>query len=395
MPKKAFETLRNISVLFGGTFAFIIEILAIMLLEKGLTLGEIGLYFGLGSLSLLLLEVPTGAFADAYGRKKAIILGFVFEIVFLAAFLFLPEGEIFLALAFVAALAESMMSGSIEAFVVDMLSEKGKMDYTHKLLTSGVWWKHLTFLGGAIIGGYLATISMDYPVIICLAFAIIGLVYSVLRLKEKHATKDFETSEKKIVKKIMMSLDFSVKNKSLRTIHILSLILGLGTFGFFTYWQPVMRDLAGWGTDSLGLFFAVISISMMVGSEISPRFKASWGNIVLIFMGMAVFLFAAGSVSVPFAVAVLIVFWEMLWGMYMPLEGAIINHSSPSILRATMISIKAMSYRFGWALFGFSVFAFGADSPRSFWIIGAVFLVIGALIILKKRSRRDMAYVSG
>lgn len=387
MPKQAFETFRNISVLFSGTFAFIIGILAIILLEKGLSLVEIGFYFALYSASVMLLEVPTGAFADAFGRKKAIMLGFILEVVFLGGLLLMPEGEILLVFAFLMALGDSMMSGSSEAYVVDMLSERGKMDYTHKLLTAGVWWKHITFLLGSIIGGYLATLSVNYAIMMCLAFAFAGFFYSWLKLTERKTGEDFETAEKRIVSKITRTINHSMKNHSLFTIHVLSLLLGLGTFGFFSYWQPIMRDVAGWDTGALGLFFAVISISMIAGSEVSPHMKTRWSTVIIIFISMALFLFAASYTIIPLAIAGLIILWEFFWGMYMPLEGAIINHNTPSELRATAISVKAMAYRAGWALFGVLIFFAGAEQPRSLWTFGAAFLMVGALLVLLKKPK--------
>ncbi len=387
MPKEAFRTFRNISVLFGGTFAFIIGIIAIILLEKGLTLAEVGFYFALYSVSLLLLEVPTGAFADAYGRKKAIMIGFVFEVAFLVGLLLLPGGDILLPFAFVMALGDSMMSGSSEAYVVDMLSEKGKMDYTHKLLTSGVWWKHITFLLGSIVGGYVATFSVDYAIYICIAFSLAGFLYSAVRLTERKTGEDFETAEKRMTTKITKTVKQSMKNQALFTIHLLSLLLGLGTFGFFSYWQPIMQETAGWNTDLLGVFFSVISISMIMGSEISPHMKTKWSTVILIFIGMAAFLFGASYVAIPMVMAGLIILWEFLWGMYIPLEGAIINHNTPSELRATAISVKAMAYRAGWALFGVLIFFAGAEQPRFLWTLGAAFLMIGALFVLIKKPK--------
>ena len=46
------------------------------LLEKGLDFATIGLLVGFRELVVLLLEVPSGAIADVFGRRRAMMLSF-------------------------------------------------------------------------------------------------------------------------------------------------------------------------------------------------------------------------------------------------------------------------------------------------------------------------------
>ena len=78
---------------------------------------------------------------------------------------------------------------------------------------------------------------------------------------------------------------------------------------------------------------------------------------------------------------------EVVWGSIMPMLNAVVNNNTDSGIRATVISIRAMSGRFGWVLFGIAVFFIGADEPRFYWLAGAIFLAIGALILLLGRRR--------
>ena len=389
MPKKAFEVMRNISVLYSGTFAFLGGILAIILLEKGLDLVQIAFYYALYSLVVFLLEIPTGAFADAYGRKKAIAIGFILLIIFLAGFLILPLGPIFIAFALIVAAGDAMMSGSAEAYVVDMLSERGKMDYMHKLLAFSKSWFFSMFLVGSIIGGYLATFSINYPIILCLIFAVSGLFYSLFGLSEKRSKEDFTSAEKNTLSNMSDAVKLAMKNTSIRILMLLSILFGLGAAGFFTYWQPIMKDIAGWNTDALGIFFALISIMLIVGSRLSTYLKPSWNTVVLLFLGLSISLFFASWVAVPLLLAILILIWELFLGIYLPIESTITNRNTPSPLRATVISVRAMAFRAGWVLFGFLVFFIGADEPRVFWVIGAGFLLLGALYVLLKKSKEN------
>ncbi len=386
MPKKAFEVMRNITVLQTATFAFIVGIASIILLDKGLDYTTLGFWVMFYSASVLLLEVPTGAFADAYGRKKAIIAGFVFQFLFLAGLLFSPNVAALMAVAVLGAVGDSMLSGSKEAHVVDILSERGRAGLTHRLLSSGLSWQHSTFIIGSVIGGYVATFSIDYALLLCMLFAVIGFIYT-LGLSEKRTEKDFVTAEKNIVANMSKALSQSLKNPALRTIFILSLLFGLAAFGLFNYWQPVMREIAGWDTLAMGLFFSLISIMVIIGSRISPYLEADWGTVVLVYLGFGVLLFLAGWTPVPLAAAGFILLWQILLGINGPVGGTIVNRNTPSEIRATVLSLGALSTRLGMVLFGFLVFFIGADEPRLFWIIGAGFLLLGALFVLFRKPK--------
>jgi len=381
MPKKAFEVMRNITVLQTATFAFIVGIASIILLDKGLDLTTLGFWVMLYSASVLLLEVPTGAFADAYGRKKAIIVGFIFQFIFLAGLLLSPNTAILMAVAVLGAVGDSMLSGSKEAHVVDILSERGRAGLTHRLLSSGLSWQHSTFIIGSVIGGYIATFSIDYALLLCMLFAVIGFLYS-LGLSEKRKEKDFVTAEKNIFANMSRALSQSLKNPALRTIFILSLLFGLAAFGLFNYWQPVMREIAGWDTFAMGLFFSLISIMVIIGSRISPSLEAKWNTVILVYLGFGVLLFLAGWTPAPLAVAGFILLWQILLGINGPIGGTIVNRNTTSEIRATVLSLGALSTRLGMFLFGFLIFFIGADEPRVFWMIGAGFLLLGALLVL-------------
>lgn len=384
MPEKAFKTFRNLSILASGTFAFMAGIFTMVLMDKGLDLAQVAFYFMIYSASALLLEVPSGAFADAFGRKKAIISGFSLHVIFLAAFLFLREGPVFLAFSLVVAAADALLSGSSEAHAVDMLYERGKTDYTHKLLGSARSWTYIILLIGAVLGGYAATFSVDYSIALCFIFAVAGLFYSIFGLSETSRKKEFVKLEHAIYRNMAEAVGNARKNPPVAGVYALSLLLGISTFGLFVYWQPVMAELAGWGTDTMGIYFALLSTIVIVAAKLSHRLPASLRTAALLSVCMSILLCAVSMVPFPLLIAVLILAWEFLWGAYTPLDSTIINDSTPSSIRATAISVNFLFFQLGWVLVGAAVFFLGADEPRLYWLFGGLILFLGALAILAK-----------
>lgn len=94
--------------------------------EKGLSFFQIGLLIGFREVCINLFEVPSGAVADLYGRRRAMVFSFSAYIVsFLIFGLAASLAALFAAmLAF--AIGEAFRSGTHKAMIFDWLRERGR-----------------------------------------------------------------------------------------------------------------------------------------------------------------------------------------------------------------------------------------------------------------------------
>ena len=96
-------------------------ILVLFAQARGLDLLQVGFVFGAYTLTIVLLEVPTGGLADTVGRKRvtliAIGITLVAQFVFVSAFSF-PQ---FLVFAILGGAGRALISGAPEAWFVDGL----------------------------------------------------------------------------------------------------------------------------------------------------------------------------------------------------------------------------------------------------------------------------------
>ena len=98
--------------------------LIIYLLSKGLNLFEIGLLISIRELIVNIFEIPSGFFADFFGRKKELYLCFVFYILSFI-FFFLANSFIIAAFAMVFfGLGEAFRSGTHKAMIYTYLDHK-------------------------------------------------------------------------------------------------------------------------------------------------------------------------------------------------------------------------------------------------------------------------------
>ncbi len=67
---------------------FIIPVTALLPLHRGLTIAEMGAAFAMQGLVVLALELPTGGFADALGRKPVVIASGCFALLAYVVFVY-------------------------------------------------------------------------------------------------------------------------------------------------------------------------------------------------------------------------------------------------------------------------------------------------------------------
>ncbi len=93
----------------------------LFLVEKGLTYTEIGILYAIREIVINIFEIPSGIFADTYGRKNSLIGSFVLYILSFVVF-YLSGSFWFFLLAFVLyGMADAFRSGTHKAMIMDYL----------------------------------------------------------------------------------------------------------------------------------------------------------------------------------------------------------------------------------------------------------------------------------
>ena len=90
---------------------------------RGLPLWQIGIVEGIFHIASFIFEVPSGAIADLFGRKRTIIAGRLFSILSAIINLFANNIVLFSISFIISALSYNLNSGSEEALVYDSLKK--------------------------------------------------------------------------------------------------------------------------------------------------------------------------------------------------------------------------------------------------------------------------------
>ena len=100
--------------------------LLLVFLEKGLDFFQIGLLIGFRELCVNLMEVPSGAAADLYGRRRSMLLSFGAYILSFTLFAMAEGVPLLVAAMFLFAVGEAFRTGTHKAMILDWLNREGR-----------------------------------------------------------------------------------------------------------------------------------------------------------------------------------------------------------------------------------------------------------------------------
>jgi len=99
--------------------------LMLFFLEKGLTFFHIGGLYAIREISINLMEIPSGVFADALGRKRTMMVSFLAYIISFIGFYLSSEYWMLLVAMVLYAIGDAFRTGTHKAMIFDYLQLKG------------------------------------------------------------------------------------------------------------------------------------------------------------------------------------------------------------------------------------------------------------------------------
>ncbi|MHA2306432.1 MAG: MFS transporter [Candidatus Hodarchaeales archaeon] len=321
----------------------IVPVIVLLWIETGLAFHEMLLLQGLFVVPTLILEIPSGSFADYWSRKGCstihhLLFGF-------AMFLYAigTNFNMFAIAEILAGVAVAFQTGSDTALVYDSLlfleeKKKGNIEKFGKLVSQRMT---IMFIGaslGALVGAFIAEISMiRVPIFITSLGHIILTSIVYLGYTEPPRMKA-ETPKAAVTKTMKMIRDFN----PLKAILVFS-FTGL-VFGRIAFWavqhilvEQYMVSVMGIGFILSGFNACAAVSSIIIRSRIN-RFSNMIGfTIILIIDG--IFLFTL--IQIPGLVAILLIslVGQVTRGIRTPMIHSYIQQYLTSDVRATFISV--------------------------------------------------------
>lgn len=351
------------SLLDNLLYGIIMPLFLVYLLSINLNLGQIGILFATERISALIFEIPTGGFADKYGRKKSILVSFLMlSLVFLIWF-FTKNFFILLGLCILWGLSHTFQSGAEESLIIDSLELAKNDDKRNKVFSRISIFNNLGFLIGGLIGAFLAFYFLKF---IWLTACILGLMIFFLYLfftEDKYFKPQFQKEKnplKGLIGLIKDNVSFVLKNNIVSIFLLITFIWSL-SFSFYGFGYPVMLkkilDVPLFWFGLLGSFSALIGI---IGAWFGEKITKKFGSIpgLSVFSAILLFSLVFFGISKTF-ILILIIFAiiELTNGAWSPIYLSFLNKFIPSEKRASLLSlnstVSALALAIGELMAGF------------------------------------------
>ncbi|HIG98607.1 TPA: MFS transporter [Candidatus Woesearchaeota archaeon] len=330
-----------------ATAYFFLPVYVIYLYQKGLSFTEIMMLEAFYAVIPVILEIPSGYFADVKGRKASLVVSLLCFIGAVAALLFGTAVWHFLVSMALWGASSAFWSGANSALVYDtLLTARQEKRYP------AIWGRMLfvmycSFAAGSVIGGYVAGVNMALTLIMNLVTGA-GALLVMLSLTEP-------LREKRIMSKCHLHNLVHISrqafgNRKFVFITAYNAFFAMVSLVLFLIIQPLAISL-GVSLGSLGALFGLGSVVMAIGTLMGHRIAGKRAT------GMLLFALAAISGVSLLAVAFLKSPWALLlflvpaaaYGMVQVAGNVIINGVTSSDRRATVLSIEGMTTKIAYA----------------------------------------------
>lgn len=384
-------------------------------LSRNLSFTEIGLLIGFRELAINLMEIPSGAVADIFGRRRSMILSFISYIISFAIFgLSTAYWQFYIAMLFFAT-GEAFRTGTHKAMIFTWLRIQGRTDEKTKVYGFTRSWSKIGSAVSVILAAVLVIWTDNYAYVFFFAIIpyVLGLINFFYYPRELEGQPAEKTDILSVLKQIWVCLKDSVCISHLRRL----ITESMGFEGVYSavenYLQPVIATLmlglpllTGWGDAQrnavlVGAVYFLIYLASAWGSRQAHRLSAFtggeeggsrflWKTIFIVYLAMIPLLYFQyyWAVIAGFVVLSLV---QNFWG---PMIVSRFETFASEAQGATVLSIRSQAKAISTMIIA-PVLGVLVDFIRThniggdFWPVAAVAALISVVVLATPLCKRE------
>ncbi|MFP4640719.1 MAG: MFS transporter [Dehalococcoidia bacterium] len=215
-------------------------------LANGLSFTQIGFLVGFREMAINLMEIPSGAVADLFGRRRCMILSFVSYITSFTIFGFSHEYWQFFVAMFFFSIGEAFRTGTHKSIIFTWLRLEGRSDEKTRVYGYTRSWSNIGSAVSVILAAVFVLLTKNYAYVFFFAILpyLAGLINFITYPKELEGEPELGTSLRNILRHLWECLKDSLSIQRLRRL----IAESMGFEGVYkaveSYLQPVIKSLA-------------------------------------------------------------------------------------------------------------------------------------------------------
>lgn len=337
---RLFYGLEAILALSGG---IILPVYVLYFRASQVTLFQVALLAAVFEASIILFEVPTGRFADRFGRRLSTVIGFGLMGVAGLIFSIYRDFHGFLAAEIIMGIGESFISGALEALAVESVAPGKRPNVLAGLFANRTVFRTSGLLAGMILGGFIIS---HWPEAVFWPMIFLGGTGAFLALALRERQADLEiTAGTHLPSKSTLKAIFGNR--------LVMILFGAGLLANFAfepadqYWQVMFSEIRHIPPVYFGIMTAAgLSLVVLTGKLTSRlyRYLSGYLSIAMLIAAAGMFLAAVGPSGS--AIAGIIAYFAVR-ELIRPAISTHLNRSFEGEKRATYLSFYNLTCSIG------------------------------------------------
>ncbi len=366
----------------------IMPVVALFYTQNNLDELDIYLLQAFYCVSVAIMEIPSGYMADRIGRKQSLVMGSILGTAGFVLYALSHSFSGFLIAEITLGVGGSFISGSDSAMLYDSLAAEGEennyLRYEGRITSMGNFAETLAALGGGFIAVVLGYRGVYVAQTAIAAIAIPAALLLVEPPRERLAVKPGIRQILEITRHGLL------QDRRLSSAIVFSSVIGAATL-CMAWTAQVYFVRMGLDEKSITPLWIILNLLVAVvatnAAGIQKRFGTPGPYLLMIVVIPLGYLLLGLLPLVP-ALLGLLVFYGVR-GYATPLLKDLINHNCPSATRATILSIRSLIIRLGFAVIGPLIGLLSGVCSLATALIAAgglfVFLILVAACYLKRQ----------
>ncbi len=379
-----------ITALRAAALGSILPIFAVYYRHFDITLFQIAILAAIFEATILIMELPSGIWADQVSRRSAMIISECLLVTAGVLFVGWPGIWVFVIAEMFQGCGEAFGSGALEAWVIDEENIGHKSDEMEAVFTTAVRWKMISLVCGSLGAGILAAPNLRWAWAPFATLHLITLMVVLNSPERDHERPDPNESALSFRQRLQAGLALFGDNAILRLLIIFGFLAAFAEEGIDQFWQVHLHEIVAVPIGWFGVLVAVPAIIVFIFASrviVGVRRRLAPGRAIAVLqlfysIGVVGFALLAGLWSPVMLIGIFV-----LAELKRPILAAWTNEQIESTNRAGMLSVMNLVSSSGEVCAGL-VFGYttGLISLPVLFVAAAVFSVVAAGVIGRHRT---------
>ncbi len=250
-------------------------------LQEGLSFTQIGFLIAFREVMIAIMEIPTGAVADLFGRRRSMTFSFVSYIVSFVIFSFSTVYWQFIVAMIFFAIGEAFRTGTHKAMIFTWLRLEGRLDEKTKVYGYTRSWSKIGSVIATVLAVVMVFFTQDYSYVFLFSVVpyLAGMVNIYTYPKELEGQPENQAGFIDVMKHLWVCLKKSLTIPPLRRL----LIESMSFEGVFTavkqYLQPIVQNMALLlpffisfsDTQRSSILIGIVHVLLYLGAAVASR----------------------------------------------------------------------------------------------------------------------------